>query len=162
MIFFNKKIFFRKKKLFSKIGKCKATIARKISPDKKMLSTGYGFIKFKTAALANEAIKKLQNHCLDGHNLELKYSNRTEKNSTGNNAKNRKTTMNKQNKQKSSKLLVRNIPFEAKAKELEELFKVFGELKYVRLPKKVDGAHRGFGFVDFVSVNDAEVTIYSS
>lgn len=39
---------------------------------------------------------------------------------------------------------------------MEELFKVFGELKYVRLPKKIDGAHRGFGFVDFVTVNDAE------
>ena len=36
-------------------------------------------------------------------------------------------------------------------------FNVFGELKYVRLPKKVDGAHRGFGFVDFVTINDAEV-----
>ena len=143
-------------KLFSKIGKCKATIARKISPDKSLLSTGYGFVKFKKAAHATDAIKKLQNHILDGHSLEIKFSNRTVNNNDSN-TKSRKTTTNKQNKLKSSKLLVRNIPFEAKAKELEELFKVFGELKYVRLPKKVDGAHRGFGFVDFVSVNDAEV-----
>ena len=83
----------------------------------------------------------------------MKFSNRTFNTSSNN----KKTTTNKQNKVKSSKLLVRNIPFEAKAKEIEELFKVFGELKYVRLPKKIDGAHRGFGFVDFVTINDAEV-----
>ena len=38
---------------------------------------------------------------------------------------------------------------------------MFGELKYVRLPKKVDGAHRGFGFVDFVTISDAEVCVAS-
>jgi len=118
---------------------------------------GYGFVRFKKASNANEAIKTLQNQMLDGHNLELKFSNRTQ--TTSNQGKsNRKSTTNKTNEKKSSKILVRNIPFEAKAKEIEELFHVFGELKYVRLPKKVDGAHRGFGFVDFVTVNDAEVT----
>ena len=141
--------------MFSKIGKCKATIARKLSANKESLSMGYGFIKFKKASHANEALKTLQNQMLDGHNLELKFSNRTS--TTSANAKSRKTASNKQNAQKSSKILVRNIPFEAKAKEIEELFRVFGELKYVRLPKKVDGAHRGFGFVDFVTINDAEV-----
>lgn len=71
----------------------------------------------------------------------------------------RKTRMGKQpNIHKTTKILVRNIPFEAKVKEVEELFRVFGELKYVRLPKKMDGTHRGFGFVDFVTLTDAEVT----
>lgn len=71
----------------------------------------------------------------------------------------RKTRMGKQpNIYKTTKILVRNIPFEAKVKEVEELFRVFGELKYVRLPKKMDGTHRGFGFVDFVTITDAEVT----
>jgi len=36
---------------------------------------------------------------------------------------------------------------------------VFGELKFVRMPKKIDDEHhRGFGFVDFVSKNDAKVS----
>lgn len=140
--------------MFSKIGKCKATIARKLSTNKESLSMGYGFVRFKRAAHAAEAIKTLQNEMLDGHNLELKFSNRSSTQST---QKSKKTNLNQQNVEKSSKLLVRNIPFEAKAKEIEELFRVFGELKYVRLPKKVDGAHRGFGFVDFVTINDAEV-----
>ncbi len=35
---------------------------------------------------------------------------------------------------------------------------MFGELKFVRMPKKIDDEHhRGFGFVDFVSKNDAKV-----
>ena len=48
-------------------------------------------------------------------------------------------------KQKSSKILVRNVPFEATQKELRELFGTFGELKTVRLPKKLSGTgpHRG-------------------
>lgn len=141
--------------LFSKIGKCKTTVARKLSPKGESLSMGYGFVKFKKASHANEALKTLQNERLDGHNLELKFSNRVFASNTTNNS-NKKSALNKQNKTKSSKLLIRNIPFEAKAREVEELFKVFGELKYVRLPKKIDGAHRGFGFVDFVTVNDAE------
>jgi len=144
--------------MFSKIGKCRTTVARKLSPKGESLSMGYGFVRFKKASHANEALKTLQNYCLDGHNLELKFSNRVFGSSSQNNNNNKKkTVLNKQNKTKSSKLLIRNIPFEAKVKEIEELFKVFGELKYVRLPKKVDGAHRGFGFVDFVTINDAEV-----
>jgi multiple RNA-binding domain-containing protein 1 len=60
--------------------------------------------------------------------------------------------------QQTSKILVKNIPFQANLKELRELFRVFGELKFVRMPKKVDDEHhRGFGFVDFVSKNDAKV-----
>lgn len=36
----------------------------------------------------------------------------------------------------------------------------FGELKTVRLPKKMagTGTHRGFGFVDFLSKQDAKVS----
>jgi multiple RNA-binding domain-containing protein 1 len=54
--------------------------------------------------------------------------------------------------------LVKNIPFQANRKELRELFRVFGELKFVRMPQKVDDEHhRGFGFIDFMSKNDAKV-----
>jgi RNA recognition motif-containing protein len=43
--------------------------------------------------------------------------------------------------QQTSKILVKNIPFQANVRELRELFRVFGELK----------------FVDFMSKNDAKV-----
>ena len=38
---------------------------------------GYGFVEYKTPAAASEALKVLQRTMLDGHQLELKLSNRT-------------------------------------------------------------------------------------
>lgn len=63
-------------------------------------------------------------------------------------------------KQNGTKILVRNIPFQANKNEIEELFKAFGEIKALRLPKKLTlGAdqHRGFAFVDYVTKSDAKV-----
>uniref|UniRef100_A0AAX7T6U8 Probable RNA-binding protein 19 n=1 Tax=Astatotilapia calliptera TaxID=8154 RepID=A0AAX7T6U8_ASTCA len=61
-------------------------------------------------------------------------------------------------KQTGSKILVRNVPFQASVREIRELFCTFGELKTVRLPKKAagSGSHRGFGFVDFLTKQDAK------
>ncbi|CAH3029352.1 unnamed protein product, partial [Porites evermanni] len=61
-------------------------------------------------------------------------------------------------KQNSSKILVRNVPFEATRKELKELFGTFGEIKTLRLPQKLSGSgtHRGFAFVEFLTKQDAK------
>ena len=50
---------------------------------------------------------------------------------------------------------MRNVPFEASKNELKELFSAFGVLKTLRVPKKFDGSHRGFAFVEFVSKAEA-------
>lgn len=55
----------------------------------------------------------------------------------------------------STKLLVRNLAFEATVKDVRALFAGFGTLRSVRLPKKFDGSHRGFGFVDFLTRQEA-------
>ena len=55
-----------------------------------------------------------------------------------------------------TKLAVKNIAFEATRKELRELFGSFGPLKSVRLPRKFDGAHRGFAFVEFMTKHDSQ------
>lgn len=57
--------------------------------------------------------------------------------------------------QTGSKILVKNVPFEATPHELKKIFASFGELNFVRIPKKIDGQHRGFGFVDFLTREDA-------
>nr|CAD7200804.1 unnamed protein product [Timema douglasi] len=61
-------------------------------------------------------------------------------------------------KQVGSKILVRNIPFQATRQEVFDLFKTFGEIKAVRLPKKMvgTGPHRGFAFVDYLTKHDAK------
>lgn len=140
---------------FSSCGKVKSvTIAKKKDPKKsgELLSMGYGFVEYKKAKSADKAIKLLQNTDLDGHKLELKKSHRE----TSSTQISRKRAHDK--KQTTSKILVRNIPFEASLKEVKELFSAFGEIKTLRLPKKMagTGSHRGFAFVDFLTKQEAK------
>jgi multiple RNA-binding domain-containing protein 1 len=51
--------------------------------------------------------------------------------------------------------MIRNIPFQATKNEIKELFQEYGSLRKVRLPKKMDGSHRGFAFVEFETAEEA-------
>lgn len=139
---------------FSKCGKIiSCTISKKKDKTGKFLSMGYGFVQYQTAEAAQKALRQLQHCSVDDHQLELKISERATRTSQINLKKKQVVK-----KQKGSKILVRNVPFEATVKEVRELFSTFGELKTVRLPKKSTGSgnHRGFGFVDFISKQDAK------
>ncbi|KAJ8312762.1 hypothetical protein KUTeg_010135 [Tegillarca granosa] len=89
--------------------------------------------EFKNKRGVEKAMRELQHTVLDGHTLELKISNRSTLQPKSS-KKPEKTKL----QDISTKILVRNIP-------------VFGELKSVRLPKKLSGtgSHRGFGFRAF-------------
>lgn len=87
--------------------------------------------------------------------------------------------------EESTKILVRNIPFQASIQEVIELFKyvdfamccsikyrnymfllifrTFGELKGLRMPKKMvgTGTHRGFAFVEYNSKIEAKAAMDS-
>ncbi|XP_007443350.2 probable RNA-binding protein 19, partial [Python bivittatus] len=144
------------KEVFSKAGVVRScTISKKKDKAGNLLSMGFGFVEYKKPEYAQRAVKQLQDCSVDGHRLEVKISERAIK-STVTSA--RKTQVSR--KQANSKILVRNIPFQATVKEIRELFSTFGELKTVRLPKKMfgTGAHRGFGFVDFLTKQDAKVS----
>lgn len=71
----------------------------------------------------------------------------------------RKTS--KRTNQTGTKILVRNVPFQATENDLKELFQAFGEIKALRMPKKQSTdsskSNRGFAFVDFTTENDAKV-----
>ena len=145
--------------LFSRIGRIKsASIAKKqnMKDPSKPLSMGFGFVEFERPRNAQKAIKRLQHSELDGHKLELKLSHRESHSVDGESDGRRKAKLSEQ---KSAKILVRNIPFEANKHEVKELFQTFGELKTVRLPKKFSssqGEHRGFGFVEFTTKDGAK------
>ncbi|MEJ1282002.1 RNA binding motif protein 19 [Cricetulus griseus] len=142
------------KEVFSKVGAVKScTVSKKKSKAGVLLSMGFGFVEYKKPEKAQKALKQLQGHVVDGHKLEVRISERATKPSL---TPTRKKQVSK--KQTTSKILVRNIPFQANQREIRELFSTFGELKTVRLPKKMTGtgAHRGFGFVDFVTKQDAK------
>ncbi|XP_008575479.1 PREDICTED: probable RNA-binding protein 19 [Galeopterus variegatus] len=142
------------KEVFSKVGMVKScSISKKKSKAGALLSMGFGFVEYRKPEQAQKALKQLQGHVVDNHKLEVRISERATKPAL--------TSFRKKQvprKQTTSKILVRNIPFQADSREIRELFSTFGELKTVRLPKKMTGpgTHRGFGFVDFLTKQDAK------
>ncbi|KAJ0858160.1 putative RNA recognition motif domain, nucleotide-binding alpha-beta plait domain superfamily [Helianthus annuus] len=57
--------------------------------------------------------------------------------------------------QSSTKLIVRNVAFEATEKELRQLFSPFGQVKSLRLPTRF-GKHIGFAFVEYVTKQETK------
>jgi len=137
---------------FSRAGKVRhVTIAKRkdMKNEGKLQSLGYGFIEFYTRDSTLDAFKTLQGQKLHSHALVLKLT----KTSKSENVKRRVTMRHEQ----SSKLTVKNIPFQANIKELRALFAAFGEVKTLRLPKKQGGkGHRGFAFVEFLTIEEAK------
>jgi multiple RNA-binding domain-containing protein 1 len=112
------------------------------------LSLGYGFVEFGSQDSCREVLKSLQGTILDGHALEISPSSSNQQASSS-------PALAKDKPKQPTKLIVRNVPFQATRKELLVLFGSFGQLKKVRLPKKFDGSHRGFAFVEFLTSKDA-------
>ncbi|XP_055260316.1 probable RNA-binding protein 19 [Moschus berezovskii] len=142
------------KGVFSKVGAVKScSISKKKNKAGALLSMGFGFVEYRKPEQAQKALKQLQGHVVDGHKLEVRISERATKPALTSARKKQAPR-----KQTTSKILVRNIPFQADSREIRELFSTFGELKTVRLPKKMTGTgtHRGFGFVDFLTKQDAK------
>lgn len=119
-----------------------------VDGDSAQLSMGYGFVECDSELSASKAIKALQGKVLEGHALQLQRST-TKAQASSNGAKRSKT------KKEPTKIMVRNVPFQATRKELLQLFGSYGQLKKVRLPKKFDGSHRGFAFVEFLTGKEA-------
>ena len=79
----------------------------------------------------------VQNAMLDGHKLQLQLSMKKglEADKPGVEAKEKRNT-------KATKIVVRNVAFEAKSQEVRSVFQPFGQVKSVRVPRKFDGSHR--------------------
>ncbi|KAF9647916.1 hypothetical protein BDM02DRAFT_3097287 [Thelephora ganbajun] len=112
------------------------------------LSMGYGFVGFKDVEGAKKALKSMQGYVLDGHSLSVRLAGRgVEEPSEG---------KGKTGGKSSTKMIVKNVPFEASKKDIKELFGAHGQLRSVRLPKKLDHRSRGFAFLEFASKHEAE------
>lgn len=110
------------------------------------LSMGFGFAEFKTVEQAKVAINGLDGKSLDGHKLQLKISTRV-------------NTPTASKRGSSSKIIVKNLPFEATRNDVFDLFSSFGSLKSVRVPKKFDRSARGFAFVEFATLKEAKTAM---
>ncbi|KZT68334.1 RNA-binding domain-containing protein [Daedalea quercina L-15889] len=125
-----------------------ARVQAKVDPARPnvRLSMGYGFVGFKTKDEAKRGLKSLEGFVLDGHVLTVKWAGRGADETEGEEAKGRP---------KGSKMIVKNLPFEATKKDLQQLFGSHAQLKSVRLPRKFDKRTRGFAFLEFVSPHEA-------
>ncbi|KAI7834137.1 hypothetical protein BX661DRAFT_176691 [Kickxella alabastrina] len=136
-------------------GLASVTIRRKKDPKRagKWLSMGFGFVEYKSAKAARQAMEAFQGIEVDDHALEIKMSDRVSKGGSDGDAE---TIASDSKKPKGTKLVVKNVPFEATRKDIRDLVSAFGQTKSVRLPKKFSGGHRGFAFVEFLTPQEAQ------
>lgn len=140
-------------KLFQAVpGYISAVIKMKPDPkdSKKQHSMGFGFVEFRTLSQAQTAVKTLNNAELDGHKLQLKISTRGQDSASGASSKKKLAS------QGSTKIVIKNIPFETSKQDIVELFGTFGHLRSVRVPRKFNRQTRGFAFAEFATPKEAE------
>jgi multiple RNA-binding domain-containing protein 1 len=118
----------------------------------KVLSMGFGFVQFRTNAEAFGAAKSMNGSTLAGHSLSVKLSQR--KMDAAEEKRRAEAARKKANQR--TKLIVKNLPFEATRKDVRSLLSKYGELRSVRIPKKHDHTSRGFAFAEFVSPQEAQ------
>ena len=131
----------------------------KTKPDPKKpgqtLSMGFGFIEFRSSKQAQAALAAMNGYKLEQHELVIKASHKAmdaaeERRRDDNNAK---------SAARRTKVIIKNLPFQATKKDIRSLFGAYGQLRSVRVPQKYDRSTRGFAFADFVSAREAENAI---
>ena len=116
------------------------------------LSMGFGFLEFRSATQAKAAFLAMNGHNLDGHELVIKASHK----GLDAAAERRKDDNARKEKNRKTKIIVKNLPFEASKKDVRNLFKSYGQLRAVRVPKKFDSSQKGFAFAEFATPREAE------
>jgi multiple RNA-binding domain-containing protein 1 len=134
-----------------------AKVKTRIDPKRpgQALSMGFGFVEFRTTSQARAAISVMNGHKLDDHELVVEFS----RNATDTAEERRYDDVRKKLEAKKTKVIIKNLPFEASKKDIRSLFGAYGQLRSVRVPKKFDHSTRGFAFADFVSAKEAENAI---
>lgn len=146
------------KQVFSAAGPVRSVKIPTKMRNNQRLSLGFGFVEFERRSSVTRALDQLQGVKVDEHALVLKIAS----SSSSSSAQSYKKSKNHRVKtdtvppeNTSTKLIVRNIPFEATDREIKDLFKNFTQVKRVRIPRKFNGSHRGFGFIEFMTHQEA-------
>eukprot|EP00672_Neobodo_designis_P015829 CAMPEP_0174833256 /NCGR_PEP_ID=MMETSP1114-20130205/4126_1 /TAXON_ID=312471 /ORGANISM="Neobodo designis, Strain CCAP 1951/1" /LENGTH=864 /DNA_ID=CAMNT_0016067129 /DNA_START=35 /DNA_END=2629 /DNA_ORIENTATION=- len=132
---------------------------------------GRAFLTVADQATATYCIAKLNGRTIDGRPVQAQISRSTTTNITSRNTADEPedgpagasaAKSNVPPGRNPLKVMVKNLPFEATERDLRQLFSSFSEVKAVRVPQKahVHGGHhqnnhRGFGFVEFLTEQEA-------
>ena len=79
------------------------------------LSMGFGFVGFRSEEAARKALKGMSGYVLDGHSLSVKFA--------GRGVEEQEEKKGGREKAKTTKMLVKNVPFEATRKDIQTLFR---------------------------------------
>ncbi|TNJ27863.1 putative Polyadenylate-binding protein [Giardia muris] len=104
---------------------------------------GFGFVEFRSKETAERAIDHLSRVVLDGYKWEAAL------------ARARAGRDDQVDDDATTKLIIKNLAFQASEKELRQLVSQFGRVVSFRAPKKIDGTLRGFAFVQYATEKEA-------
>ncbi|KAI0106631.1 hypothetical protein F4814DRAFT_442005 [Daldinia grandis] len=131
-----------------------AQVKTKKDPKKpgQVLSMGFGFVSFSDKKTAEAALKVMDGYILRAHKLQVRASHR------GRDAaeERRQEDNAKKAANQRTKIVIKNVPFQANKKDIRMLLSTYGQLKSVRIPKKFNSTSKGFAFAEFVSPKEAE------
>ena len=117
--------------------------------DAPRLSMGYGFVGFKTPKDATKALKSMQGVVLDGHSLHVKFAGRGKEEEEESKDK-------AVSKARTTKMIVKNVPFEVTKKDIRELF------GYVRRCLASQGSTYFNSLHDIVHMDSSSLCAYRS
>ncbi|KAL1798684.1 hypothetical protein ACET3X_002721 [Alternaria dauci] len=127
-------------------------------------SKGYGFVTFADIEDAQRAKEELNNTELKGKKIKVDFAEARQREGeekrprAGDRAKAERAQQIKD--AQTPKLIIRNLPWTIKTPEdLQKLFRSYGKVNFVNLPKKPNGELRGFGFVSLRGRKNAERAI---
>lgn len=129
-------------------------------------SKGFGYIEYVDVEGAIKAVEEMQGANLDGRNIRLDFSEGRKDKAAGATPRDKSFNRAQQYgdvaKPPTSTLWVGNISFEADESMLTESFSGSGNIKGIRLPTdRETGAPKGFGYVEFYSVDEAKAAYES-
>lgn len=116
----------------------------KVAMDSNMASKGYGFVHYENDQGALRAIEKVNGMMLNGKKVYVgKFERRTERSGgVGSGSK-------------YTNVYVKNIPEDWNEEKFKKAFEPFGKITSIVLQEGPDGKHKGFGFVNFETHDEA-------
>ncbi|KAI9137165.1 hypothetical protein BKA69DRAFT_504154 [Paraphysoderma sedebokerense] len=154
------------------------------SDKSKPMNKGFGFINFAQAEDAARAITELSKKKFRGERrLRIEFAikkadtvgkeevaSRKRKSHEGNNNEGTRVSKkpmlsskkgSEKDKKHSARLIIRNMSFKCHEKQLRKTVSAFGTVKELLIPRKYEpnGPYRGFGIVEFGSVDEAQKCI---
>lgn len=127
-----------KKQLFKKVRKSGNVVELKFPTD-----DGTAVVIYGTVQEAQKAVQQMDQHIFKGSTLSCKLQK----------------TETEASIAKRSRLIVRNLAFHCQPANLENVFNAFGDIAECTCPKMPDGKSKGFGFVQFKHLQDAQRAI---